>query len=108
MTTSLKKSQRQEKRLAARYDGLTSAGSGNGWVRKNDVRTADLSIEAKYTDKKSYSLKQDDLHKGEKYALVDGREFAFMVSFSGEEWVVIREADYKELRDAKTMLEAVI
>jgi hypothetical protein len=87
---------------------LTSAGSGNGWVRKNDVRSDDLSIEAKYTDKKSYSLKQADLHKGEKHALVDGREFAFVISFSGEEWVVIREADYKDLRDAKTSFEAVI
>lgn len=99
MKTSLKKSQQQEKRLAGRYDGLTSAGSGNGWVRKNDVRSADLSIEAKYTDKKQFTLKQADLHKGETYALVDGREFAFVVSFSGEEWVVIREADYKDLRE---------
>jgi Holliday junction resolvase len=64
------------------------------------VRTETLSIEAKYTDKKSYSLKQDDLTKGERYALIDGRDFLFVVSFSGEEWAVARREDVEMWREA--------
>lgn len=100
MPSSLKKSQKQEQRLAKSYGGSTSAGSGNGWIRKNDVRTETLSFEAKYTDAKQFTLKQADLKKAEKYALIDGRESVFIISFSGEEWVVIREEAYKELHDA--------
>lgn len=74
-------------------------GSGNGWVKKNDVRTPDLSLEAKYTDAKSFSLKVADLEKGEEYALADGRDFAFVISFSGREWVVLNESDYAHLRE---------
>lgn len=73
-------------------------GSGNGWVKKNDVRTPELSIEAKYTDSKGYRLTQAELHTAERHALIDGREMVFIVSFSGEEWAVIREEDYRSMR----------
>lgn len=96
--SSLKKSQKQEARLAKRYGGQVTPGSGNGWVHKNDVKTPSLSIEAKYTDAKSFSLKLADLIKAEKIALVDGRDSIFTISFSGEEFVILREADYRELR----------
>jgi len=95
--TSLKKSQKQEQRLAKHYGGSVTPGSGNGWVHKNDVKTPTLSIEAKYTDAKSYSLKLADLIKAEKIALMDGRDIIFTVSFSGEEFVILREADYRDL-----------
>lgn len=95
--SSLKKSQKQEAQLAKRYGGQVTPGSGNGWVHKNDVKTPSLSIEAKYTDAKSYSLKLADLLKAEKIALMDGRDSIFTVSFSGEEFVILREADYREL-----------
>ena len=94
--SSLKKSQKQEALLAKRYGGKVTPGSGNGWVHKNDVKTPSLSIEAKYTDAKSYSLKLADLLKAEKIALIDDRDSIFTVSFSGEEFVVLREADYRE------------
>lgn len=94
---TLKKSQRQERAAAKRYGGQVNPGSGNGWVHKNDVRTDVLSIEAKYTDKKQYTLKLDDLHTAEKIALVDGRDVIFLISFSGEEFCVVREADYRDL-----------
>ena len=87
-------SQKQEKRLAKAYGGQVTPGSGNGWVHKNDVKTPTLSIEAKYTDAKSFSLKLADLIKAEKIALIDGRDVIFTISFSGDEFVIIREADY--------------
>ena len=95
---SLKKSQKQEARLAKWYGGRVTPGSGNGWVHKNDVKTPSLSIEAKYTDAKSYSLKLADLIKAEKIALIDGRDSIFTISFSGEEFVILREADYRDQR----------
>lgn len=104
MITGLKQSQKQEKRLAKAYGGGVTPGSGNGWVHKNDVKTDTLSIEAKYTDAKSFSLKLADLIKAEKYALIDGRDVIFTVSFSGEEFVIVREADYRDLRQDRDML----
>jgi len=95
--TGLKQSQKQEKRLAKAYGGGVTPGSGNGWVHKNDVKTDTLSIEAKYTDAKSFSLKLADLLKAEKYALIDGRDVIFTVSFSGEEFAILREEDYRDL-----------
>jgi hypothetical protein len=98
--TSLQKSQKQEKTTANRYGGSVNAGSGNGWVRKSDVRTADVLFEMKYTDAKSYSLKAADLKKAEDYALVDGREMAFGISFSGVEYMVLPEEYYHRLHAA--------
>ena len=49
--------EKQEKRLAKKTGGTTTAASGSFWSRKGDVRSADLLIEAKQTDKASYSIK---------------------------------------------------
>ena len=105
MKTSLSKSQAQEKRLAKTFGGQTNSGSGNGWIRKNDVRTDDLSIEAKYTDAKQFTLKNADLITAEKYALIDGRDSVFMISFSGrDEWAVIRSEEFEQYRNLKQEL----
>lgn len=100
----IKRSRQQESRGAQRLGGRVTSGSGNGWVTKNDVKTDDLSVEFKYTDKKSYSLKHSDLQKAERNALMDsGREFAFVVGFgvSGridDEYVVITRGYFENLR----------
>ena len=89
--------------------GRTTPRSGAGWATKNDVKTDDLSIEVKYTDKKSYSLKRADLEKAEKHALTDSlREFAFIVGFGSlvgqgamridREYVVISREYFESLR----------
>ncbi len=98
-------SQRQERSLAKRYGGTVTPGSGSGWVAKNDVRTDDLSIEAKVTRAKQFTLKQDDLLKGEKYALADGKDFVFIVSFGGQEWAIQREADFAHQRECTRLYE---
>lgn len=103
-----KRSAQQERRGAERLGGRVVSGSGAGWVTKNDVKTDDLSVEYKYTDKKSYSLKYEDLLKAEKNALLDsGRSFAFIVGFGKlfgsnlrieREFVVIPREDWEALR----------
>lgn len=103
----MKRSRQQEQRGAQRLGGRVTSGSGNGWVTKNDVKTDDLSVEFKFTDKKSYSLKHDDLKKAERNALMDsGREFAFIVGFGNvaanridDEYVVISRGYFESLRN---------
>lgn len=92
-----RKSQRQEKRGAALLGGSRNAGSGNK-ERKNDVRAEDISVEYKYTDKKSYSLKLDELLQAEKHALLDGREMLFGIEMGGRHFVVLSEDYYVQLR----------
>lgn len=103
------RSRRQEERVAERLGGRRTPGSGSGWTTKNDVKTDDVSLEVKYTDKKSYSLKLDDLLKAERQALLDsGREFGFLVGFGRKnganmvidrEFVVISRDYYESLRN---------
>ena len=89
------RSQKQETRLADTLGGRVTPGSGAGWSTKNDVKTESISVEVKYTDKKSYAIKKDDLLKAERQALLDGgREFAFIVGFgekSGTRMLINRE-----------------
>lgn len=94
---SLKRSQQQEKSTADRFGGRVTPGSGNGWMRKNDVRSDDVSFEMKYTDAKQFALKVADLTKAEEHAIRDGREMVFGISFSGERFVLITEDYYATL-----------
>lgn len=97
----IKDSQRQERRLANKLGGSVNSGSGNGWIRKGDVRTEDELFELKITDAKSYSLKDIELEKLTNQALVDGRMPIFMVQFktTGNEWVIMSKDDYLTLRE---------
>lgn len=97
----LKDSQRQEKALARKLGGSVNSGSGNGWLRKGDVRTEEELFELKITSAKSYSLKDAELEKLTNQALVDGRIPVFMVEFktTGNAWVIMSKDDYLTLRE---------
>lgn len=98
----IKDSQRQEKALAKQLVGASvNSGSGNGWVRKGDVRTENELWELKITSAKSYSLKDAELEKNYNQALVDGRIPIFMVEFktTGNAWVIMSKDDYLTLRE---------
>lgn len=99
---SIRKSQRQEKQVARKFGGSVNSGSGNGPYRKNDVRTSDLSLELKYTDKESFVLKLADLIKAEKYAIMDDRDFAFGICMGGRNWYVVSEEDLMAMRGLHT------
>lgn len=100
MNDHLKRSQRQERDWADNMDGRTTPGSGNTWVRKNDVRSERWSLELKTTLKRQFTLKSDDLRKGERNALLDGREFAFGIEMDGSSWVVMNVHDWHRMREA--------
>src|SRR4051812_14725223 len=87
---------RQEKDFAASIGGVRNPGSGNQYWTKNDVRNNKFSVEAKYSDRASYSLKLSELELAEKNALLDnGRTMLFTVSFSGKEYVVMTKEDWE-------------
>lgn len=98
---TVKDSQRQENRLAKELDGSVNSGSGNGWIRKSDVRTEEELFELKITSAKSYALKDAELQKNSDQALMDGRIPIFMVEFktTGNSWVIMSKDDYLELRE---------
>lgn len=94
MDRRIKASRDQEKRLARKVDGFTTAGSGAGWAVKNDVRNTKWSIECKTTGAARYALTNRDLLSAERHALLDMREMAFAIEMCGRHWVVISEANF--------------
>ena len=103
-TPNQRKSLKQENAGAKAFGGERNVMSGGGWVRKNDVRTPDFSIEYKVTEKKSYSLKSKELAQAERYALIDGRIMLFGVRMDdGRNWIVISEDDFLEIVGAESL-----
>lgn len=98
-TEGQKESQKHEKRLAKKIGGSVNARSGGFWSRKGDVRSDDLLIEHKYTGKKSFSVKADVLEKITREAILEGRMPVLGVHLNGENYVILLEDDFLEIRD---------
>lgn len=94
-----KQSQKHEKRLAKKIGGSRTAASGAYWQRKGDVRSDDLLIEHKYTGKKSFSIKSDVLKKIMREAILDGRMPVLGIHLDGEDYVILSEHDFIEMRE---------
>lgn len=97
----MKSWEQHERRTAKVYGGSVNSGSGNGWIRKNDIRTETESIECKTTSASQFTLKYLELWKAWKAALIDGRRMIFLIQFEKHHarYVVMNEMDYLELRD---------
>jgi Holliday junction resolvase len=102
-----KRSQRQEKGVAGLLLGRTVPASGAVRHGGYDVRKqGELTIECKYTSKKSYTLKLEDLQKVKAAALRNGAEkplmtIRFVDVMHGrtiEEVVVMSLSYFEELR----------
>ena len=94
-----KQSLKHEKRIAKKIGGKTTAASGAFWSRKGDVRSDDLLIEHKYTGKKQTTIKSDVLKKIMREAILDGRMPVLGIHLDGEDYVVLLENDFLEMRD---------
>lgn len=94
-----RKSQEHEKRLAKEIGGKVNAASGAFWSRKGDVRSDDLLIEHKYTGNKSKTLNSKDLKKIVNEAIMDGRTPVFGLHLDGENYVILLEHDFLEMRN---------
>jgi hypothetical protein len=102
MSEQLKRSQKQERRIAKLTGGSTNAGSGNGWKRKNDVRSEssdDLLIlwEMKRTDKKQITIKLSDLDSCRKAAWQEGRVPVFHIELGYRRYILLEESDFLEM-----------
>ena len=98
-TDGQKRSKKQEDELASTYRGSRNMMSGAGWMRKADVRSEDMLIEAKTTTKASWSLKLSDLRELRKQAIMDDRMPVFIVDIQGHRYVVLDENDWLEITD---------
>ncbi len=95
-----KQSLKHEKRLAKKVDGQRSAASGAFWSRRGDVRSDELLIEHKWTGKKSVTIKSDVLKKITTEAILDSRIPVLGLHLDGENYVVLVEEDFLELRNS--------
>lgn len=94
-----KQSQKHEKRIAKAIGGQTTAASGAFWSRKGDVRNEDLLVEHKWTGKKSKTIQSAELKKITTEAILDGRTPVFGIHLDGEDYVILLETDFLEIRD---------
>lgn len=93
-----KKSKRQEQRSAKSYNGSRNAGSGSGWLRKNDVRTADILIENKFTTNETQiTLKHKDLAELIERAILEDRLPVLQFDLHNRRYVVLTEDDFLEM-----------
>lgn len=93
-----KESKKHEVRLSKKVGGKRNAGSGSVWTRKGDVRSADLLIEHKWTGKTSFTVKATVLEKIVKEAILDNRTPVLGFSLNNENYVMLTEDDFLELR----------
>jgi len=93
-----RESKKHEDRLAKKVGGQRSAGSGAFWSRKGDVRSTDLLIEHKWTGKASFTVKATVLEKIVEEAILDSRMPILGFSLNNENYVMLTEDDFLELR----------
>jgi hypothetical protein len=93
-----KESQKHEARLAKAIGGQRSAASGAFWSRKGDVRSTDVLIEHKWTGKTSFTVKAAVLEKIVKEAILESRMPVLGVSLNNENYVLLTEDDFLEMR----------
>lgn len=64
------------------------AGSGSSAEKKGDLKSENYLMQAKRTDKKSFTVKLDDLRKAEREAMNLGKKPLFIVGFYENDRVV--------------------
>jgi hypothetical protein len=100
-----RKSQIQEKRIAGEMGGKVQKGSGALEFNKGDIRTKELLIEAKRTDKDSMSVKKEWLEKISMEAIAYNKIPALSIEFNNiaklveRDWIAIPASFLKELID---------
>lgn len=104
----LQRSRAQERRGAALHGGSRNAGSGNTPWRKSDVRVdRDYLIEYKRTDKKSISIKLEDLETNRTNALLEGRKPLFGIEIGGRDWAMVEADELQRLREVEEEFERI-
>lgn len=103
-----KQSRKHEDRLAKKLGGSRNAASGAFWSRKGDVRSSDLLLEHKWTGKTQFTVKAVELEKIVKEAILDGRTPVLGFHLNSENYVIMQEDDFLELRQKLQEFECEI
>lgn len=104
----LARSRAQEARGASLHGGRRNAGSGNTPWKKNDVRVdRDYLIEYKRTDRKSITIKLEDLETCRTNALLEGRQPLFGIEIGGRDWVMAEAAEFERIRSGCARTDGV-
>lgn len=106
-TEGQKASRKHEDRLAKKLGGQRVVASGAFWSKKGDVRTKDLLVEHKFTGKASFSLKATVLEKIVKEAIMDSRMPVLGISLNNEDYIILLEDDFIEMREKIASYEAL-
>lgn len=91
---SRRKSQKQERDIATAIGGRVTPGSGAFWHRKGDVSDEVFLIEAKMTDKASFSIKKEIWEKIRNEALLSDKVPVLMVRIQDRDLVVLDLEDF--------------
>ena len=97
----MKKWQQQEKNLASDFSGKRVKGSGNKWYSPGDIKSPDFLIEAKQTDKPSYSLNRKKLIKLFEEALFSYRTPLMAINIQGDDFILMWKQDFDKLLSKK-------
>jgi hypothetical protein len=95
---------RQEREGAESYGGRLTPASGS-LDAKGDAESAEEHIEFKHTERKSFSLKLDDLLRTARHAILAHKRMVFEVEFTRPDgtwpvrFVVLNKDEYMEMRD---------
>lgn len=107
-----KKSKAQERRIAKELGGKTQRGSGSKDFHKGDIKSVELLVEAKRTDKDSLSVKKEWLIKIFQESVSYSRipalsiEFDDMPTIVPKDWIAIPAKTLKLLIDCyKVVME---
>lgn len=96
--TKIKRSQKQERRIASRNGASLHAGSGNKPLRKNDSHNADYVFEQKRTESvKGITIKETDLRDLRNNAYMSGRQPVLTFELNGKDYYVIEATLWEEL-----------
>lgn len=111
--TKLEKSQKQEKRVAKTLNAKVQKASGSQAFHKGDIKSKELLIEAKRTDKDSMSVKKEWLIKINAEAAAYNRipglslEFDNMPNLVPKDWIAIPAKELKYLIDCSNYLQSI-
>lgn len=89
--------------IARRVGGKRRPGSGNKWFAKHDVGSKIFLVEAKHTDKASYSIKRADVERVCVRAAEEGKVPAFVVGFSGKNYIMF-DMDHVEFNEGGAII----
>ncbi len=77
----------------------------NGPFKKGDLKIGDYLVEAKETDKNSFSVKREIFEKVEKNARRQSLKPAVLVNVAGSEYIILRFQDFIELLEKKEVVK---